>query len=47
MKKIVYIAAEVIEQQEKTIHVRLLNGYGTPLEQVHQDHAIPAPETKR
>lgn len=40
MNRIVYIKAEVIGQQEKTLTVKLLNGFGNPEEIVHQDHAI-------
>lgn len=43
--KIVYIKAEVIEQQEKTITARLLNGFGKPEVQVHEDNTLtPAQE---
>ncbi len=40
MNRIVYIKAEVIGQQEKTLTVKLLNGFGNPEEIVHIDSAI-------
>ena len=43
MNRIVYIKAEVIGQQEKTLTVRLLNGFGNPEEIVHQHYALTWP----
>jgi hypothetical protein len=41
MKRIVYVAAEVIGEQEggNVLTVKLLNGFGTPEELVNRDHA--------
>ncbi len=45
MNRIVYIKAEVIGEQEKTLTVKLLNGFGNPEEIVHKDFTLtPAQE---